>query len=171
VDDTRDAAERFARQYPAVYLRFHRRDGKGAGLASASRAVLEHLALAGPLTVGELSRHLDRAQSVVSDMVAHLEDAGLLERQSDPADRRRRLVWLTPSGHNLLARDRDVLSIELLERAFAVMADDERVALITGIDALLHADDVIGTARPTSSHQRSKCSHDERSRNGGLSDL
>jgi DNA-binding MarR family transcriptional regulator len=149
VHDARGAAEEFARRFPAIYLRFHRRDGKRAGLTSASRAVLEHLALAGPLTVGELSCHLDRTQSVVSDIVTHLEGAGLLERQGDPTDRRRRLVWLSPCGRERLASDREVLSVKLLERAFAVMTDNERLALLDGIDSLLRADDVAGTSRPT----------------------
>ena len=83
--------------------------------------MLEHLALAGPVTVDELSRHLDRSQSVVSDIVTHLEGAGLLERQDDPAGRRRRLVWLSSAGRESLERDRDVLSIKLLERAFGAM--------------------------------------------------
>ena len=108
---------------------------------------------------------------MVSDIVAHLEDAGLLERQGDPTDRRRRHVWLSLCGRELLARDREVLSVELLERAFAVMADSERLALIDGIDALLRPDDVVGTSRPTSSHDQSNAPLDERSRDDGLSDL
>jgi DNA-binding MarR family transcriptional regulator len=160
VDDARSAAEQFAQQFPSIYLRFHRRDGKGARLTAASRAVLEHLALAGPVTVGELSCHLDRAQSVVSDIVTHLEGAGLLERQGDPADRRRRLVWLSPAGRELLERDRDVLSVELLERAFAVMPADERLAVMDAVDALLRADDVAGGSRPTLP------THQQRSRRG-----
>jgi DNA-binding MarR family transcriptional regulator len=54
--------------------------------------VLEHLALAGPLTVGEAAAHMNRAQSVVSEIVTHLERDGLLERQTDPGDRRRTLI-------------------------------------------------------------------------------
>jgi DNA-binding MarR family transcriptional regulator len=149
VDDARAAAERFAHQFPAVYLRFHRRDGKMAGLTAASKAVLEHLALAGPVTVGELSSHLDRSQSVVSDIVSHLEGAGFLERQDAPADRRRRLVWLSPAGRELLERDRDVLSIKLLERAFAAMTRDQRRALVESMEALLRGDDVAAASRPT----------------------
>jgi DNA-binding MarR family transcriptional regulator len=160
VDDARSAAEHFARQFPAIYLRFHRRDDKGGGLTAASRAVLEHLALAGPVTVGELSSHLDRAQSVVSGIVAHLEGAGLLERQGDPADRRRRLVWLSPSGRELLERDRDVLSVDLLERAFAVMAAGERLAVMDAVDALLRADSLAGGSRPALP------THKQRSRRG-----
>ena len=78
-----------------MYLTFHRRDGPRGQLPGASRAVLEHLAMAGPLTVGEAAGHLDRAQSVVSEIISHLELQGLLERESDPAYRRRTLAWLT----------------------------------------------------------------------------
>lgn len=146
--DPHEAAEIFARQFPAVYLRFHRRDAKGPGLTTASRSVLQHLALAGPVTVGELCGHLDRTQSVVSDIVAHLEGDGLVERQDDPADRRRRLVWLSPSGRELLERDRDVLAVELLERAFAALSDGERRAAVEALDSLLRADDVAGAPAP-----------------------
>ena len=146
--DTHEAAEIFARQFPAMYLRFHRRDAKGTALTPASRAALQHLALAGPVTVGELCGHLDRTQSVVSDIVAHLEEDGLVERQDDPADRRRRLVWLSPSGRELLARDRDVLSVELLERAFAELPDGERWAVLEAVDSLLRADDAAGALPP-----------------------
>ena len=149
MEDARGAAERFAQQFPAIYLRFHRRDGKGAGLTAASRAVLEHVALAGPVTVGELSCHLDRAQSVVSDIVNHLEGAGLLERQADAADRRRRLVWLSPAGRSFLERDREVLSVDLLARAFARMPADERLAVTDALDSLLRADNAPGGSRPT----------------------
>ncbi len=41
-------------------------------------------------------------------------------------------MWLSPAGRELLERDRDVLSVELLERAIAVMPADERLALMDG---------------------------------------
>jgi DNA-binding MarR family transcriptional regulator len=142
-DDVADAAAdaaAFGRLFEQTYLRFHRRDGKRSGLSGASRAVLLHLALSGPLTVGEAARHLDRAQSVVSDIVTQLESKRLLERQTDPRDRRRSLVWLTPQGFDRIERDRDVLGRELLERAMSSMAPQERNALLQGLHALLAAD-------------------------------
>jgi hypothetical protein len=42
---------------------------------AASRTILQHLTVAGPLAVGEMGRHLQRAQSVVSEVVDHLERA------------------------------------------------------------------------------------------------
>ncbi len=131
-----DAAT-FGRLFEQAYLRFHRRDGKRSALSGASRGVLTHLALTGPLTVGEAARHLDRAQSVVSDIVTQLEAKGLLERRTDPGDRRRTLVWLTPDGFDRLGRDREVLGRELLEHAMSAMDPADRRALLHGLEALL----------------------------------
>jgi DNA-binding MarR family transcriptional regulator len=47
---------------------------------------------------------------VVSEIAARLERQGLLEREADPADRRRTLVWLTAAGQAALRRHREVLS-------------------------------------------------------------
>jgi len=86
VSSDADQAREFAELFRAVYLTFHRRDGPRNQLPNASLAVLDHLALAGPLTIGEAAAHLRRAQSVVSEIVSHLERQGMLERESDPAD-------------------------------------------------------------------------------------
>ncbi len=147
------AAAAFAELFPAVYLRFHRRDAKRDGLPAASRAILQHLTAAGPLTVGEMAQHLQRAQSVVSEVVDHLERDSLLERVRDPRDRRRALVWLTDAGLAYLERDRDVLSRELLARAMAKMTPGARAALLRGTRALLRADAGL-PAPPLPTHQR-----------------
>jgi len=130
-------AERFAELFRAVYLTFHRRDQPRSELPGASRAVLEHLALAGPLTIGEAAAHMRRAQSVVSEIVTHLERDGLLERQTDPGDRRRTLIWLTPGGHEALRRDREVLGIDLLARAMTRMSPGQADALNAAMRALI----------------------------------
>ena len=130
-------AERFAEYFRAVYLTFHRRDRPRSELPGASRAVLEHLALAGPLTIGEAAAHLRRAQSVISEIVTHLERDGLLERESDPGDRRRTLVWLTPGGHEALRREREVLDVALLARAMARLPPGQADALNAALRALI----------------------------------
>jgi DNA-binding MarR family transcriptional regulator len=135
-----DDARQFGQLFPAVYLRFHRRDGKQRALPGASRAVLHHLTLTGPLTVGEMAKHLDRAQSVVSEIVDHLEGDGLLERMRDPSDKRRTLVWLSNRGLAHIERECEVLSSELLARAMARMDPADRLALLRGMRALLAAD-------------------------------
>jgi DNA-binding MarR family transcriptional regulator len=143
-------AVEFERLFQAVYLAFHRRDGKRSEMSGASRAVLLHLSMSGPLTVGEAAGHLDRAQSVVSDVVTQLEGKGLLERETDPTDRRRALIWLTPAGFERLSRDRDVLSSDLLRQAMATMTPDQRAALLHGARALLDGAEQL---RPRSTHR------------------
>jgi DNA-binding MarR family transcriptional regulator len=101
--------------------------------------VLHHLTLSGPLTIGEMTKHLSRAQSVVSEIVDHLERDGLLERMRDPDDKRRTLVWLTDRGVGLLEREREVLSSELLTRSMLRMTTADRAALLRGLHALLAA--------------------------------
>lgn len=139
--DAKAAARAYAELFPAVYLRFHRRDGKNRELTGASRAVLLHLAGTGPLTVGECAKHLERAQSVVSEIVDQLEGHGLLARVRDEDDRRRTLVWLTDEGRARLVEEQEVLSPETLERAFAAMTAAERTQLLDGTRALVRAAD------------------------------
>jgi DNA-binding MarR family transcriptional regulator len=134
-----DRAGEFEQLFRAVYLTFHRRDAPRSQLANASLAVLEHLAMAGPLTIGEAASHLRRAQSVVSEIVSHLERQGLLERENDPADRRRTLIWLTPAGQATLRRQREVLSEELLTNALRQLPADQVDALLAALRALIQA--------------------------------
>jgi DNA-binding MarR family transcriptional regulator len=132
-------AGEFAELFRAVYLTFHRRDGPRSQLPNASLAVLEHLALAGPLTIGEAAAHLHRAQSVVSEIVSHLERQGMLERESDPADRRRTLIWLTTAGRDTLRRQREVLSTDLLAGALSRLPADQVTGLLGALRALVHS--------------------------------
>jgi DNA-binding MarR family transcriptional regulator len=132
-------AQRFAELFHAVYLTFHRRDRPRSELPGASRAVLEHLALAGPLTIGEAALHMSRAQSVISEIVTHLERDGLLEREVDPVDRRRTLIWLTPGGHEALRRDREVLDVGMLARVMVRLPPGDADALNAAMRALIES--------------------------------
>jgi len=137
--DAHGDAERFCELFPAAYLAFHRRDGKRDQLTGASRAVLLHLAQTGPVTVGEASAHLDRAQSVVSEIVSQLESHGLVERETDPGDRRRTLVWLTDAGRARLTRDSQVLDVERVARALATLSPSDRRRLNDSLATLVSA--------------------------------
>lgn len=127
----------FAHLFCEVFALFHRRVPKRKGLTPESWAVLEHFRLAGPLTVTEASRHTDRAQSVMSGIIDHLQKKGLLQRLRDERDRRRVLVWLTPAGHDRLAKEAQVLDEERLARALARMMEADRTQLLTAVERLL----------------------------------
>jgi DNA-binding MarR family transcriptional regulator len=137
-----DAAAAFCELFPAVYLhlcRRHRRGDKAARLTPQQDAALHHLALSGPLTIGELARHFARAQSVVSEIVDGLERKGLLERMRDARDRRRTLVWLTDEAQRVLATRAEVLDRARVGRAMRALRPVQREALIVAMRALVRA--------------------------------
>ena len=111
-------------------------------------AVLNHLALAGPLTITELAKHLERAQSVVTESVDPLVGEDWLERMPDARDRH--LVWLTDAGIALLEEERQVLSLERLTSAMSRLSPRDREALIHVTQKLAEA---VG---PTTSTRRKR---------------
>lgn len=128
--------------FTAIYLRLHARTesrAKGYRPTPESLGVLMHLAASGPLTVTEAARHMRRSQSVMSEIVTRLERRGLLERMRDQRDRRRTLVWLTPSGQELLAKEQRVFAEELVTQAVDRMNPRDRGRLVDGMRALIRA--------------------------------
>lgn len=66
-------------------------------------AVLSVLGAAEPLAQQQAAAKLSVDRTTMVDLVDALERKGLVERRSDPADRRRNLVHLTPDGEKTLA--------------------------------------------------------------------
>ena len=151
-----DAAAAFCELFPAVYLRFCRRHERASKtrLTPQQDAALHHLAMSGPLTIGEMAQHFARAQSVVSEIVHGLEAKGLLERMRDSRDRRRTLVWITDEARDVLARRAQVLDPARVRRAMRSLPERQRRALIDAMRALVRAD---GDAHDTTaSHPKEK---------------
>jgi DNA-binding MarR family transcriptional regulator len=69
---------------------------RGLDLAPRHLALLAYLQYDGPLTVGELADRLEVAPTTVSLMVADLSRHGILTRDEDDTDRRRRIVAIAP---------------------------------------------------------------------------
>ena len=66
-------------------------------------AVLSVLGAAEPLAQQQAATKLSVDRTTMVDLVDALERKGLVERRSDPADRRRNLVHLTAEGEKTLA--------------------------------------------------------------------
>jgi DNA-binding MarR family transcriptional regulator len=64
-------------------------------LAPRHLSLLSYLLFDGPMTVNDLAAHLEVAPTTVSLMVSELSRKGILQRQEDEADRRRRIVSIT----------------------------------------------------------------------------
>ncbi|MER7147010.1 MarR family winged helix-turn-helix transcriptional regulator [Streptomyces xanthochromogenes] len=74
------------------------------GLKLMHHAVLAATAEYGPVTQADLGRRLAVDPKDMVGMLNHLEQAGLVLRAPDPADRRKNAVTVTPRGMAVLAR-------------------------------------------------------------------
>jgi DNA-binding MarR family transcriptional regulator len=90
--------ERLDREVLAVY--------RGAGERFEPRwyGVFAALRDHGPMTVGELSRHLGISHAAVSQVRTALEAQGLVSGDPDPEDGRRQRLSLTPYGQETARR-------------------------------------------------------------------
>lgn len=79
-----------------------------------------------------------RCTSIVR-LLDELSAIGLIERRSDPDDRRANLVWLTPAGEQLAERIEAALS-ELRERVLGAVSDADVEAALRVFAALDRAD-------------------------------
>lgn len=76
----------------------------GIGMTRAHWAVLARLERAEGLKQAELAEQLDLQPITLTRLVDRLCDNGLIERRSDPMDRRAKRLFLTPAARPLLER-------------------------------------------------------------------
>jgi DNA-binding MarR family transcriptional regulator len=89
----------------------------------------------GPQPQAEVARHLVVTAPVVTRLAAALAEAGLVERQADPKDRRAVILALTDTGRTRArAMRRDLLAAarELLEP----LPEDRRAAVAAALEEL-----------------------------------
>ena len=111
-----------------------------AGLEMWDYAVLSALAESDAPTQAQLAATTGRDKTRLIGNLDRLEAQGMIAREPDPADRRNRIVSLTPAGSRVLRGCRDAIGAmetELLadldpadraafERALIALADTER---------------------------------------------
>src|SRR4051794_31204479 len=90
-----------------------------AGLTALQYTALTVLEKHPDLTAAQLARHSFVTAQSASDMVTALLDRGLVERHRDPADRRRLVMSLTPTGRRLL----ELLRPQVAEVESRMLAD------------------------------------------------
>lgn len=115
-----------------------------ADCPSGSAAVLTLLGRHGDMRMTKLAELLSVDMSVTSRHVAHLAERGWLERSADPADKRSRILRLTPAGRSRLD--------ELFRRTTQLLAErlddwsDDEVGRLAQLMARLR--DSFGDCRP-----------------------
>ena len=106
-----------------------------SGLSLTAAATLATLERSGPGRLTWLAVREGVTQPAMTQLIARLQDAGLVERAADPADGRVVQVRITADGRAMLARRRAVRASRLaglLDR----LSPDERNALAAALPAM-----------------------------------
>jgi DNA-binding MarR family transcriptional regulator len=119
---TTDLAHRL-RPVIARLARRMRQQG-GGDLSPTQGAALHTIACHGPLTPSELAAREKIQRPTATRVLARLEEAGLIARAADPADRRSSLVAITEAGEALLAFTRERKDLYLAARLDRLSAEE-----------------------------------------------
>jgi MarR family transcriptional regulator for hemolysin len=105
------------------------------GLTRAKWAVLARLDRFEGLKQNELADMLDLQPISLTRLLDGLSENGLIERRSDPNDRRAKRLFLTPAAHPLLDRLSE-LGEDLMTTALAGLDQSETSALLTSLTTI-----------------------------------
>ena len=101
---------------------------RGIGVTRPQWQVLTTLLRHEGVNQGGLAELLDVEPITVCRMVDRLQEANLVERRADPADRRSWRLFLTPKAHELVTQLRPLVS-DLIEDALEGVSEAEQAAL------------------------------------------
>jgi len=104
-------------------------------LSLTAAATLTTLRRSGPCRLTDLATTEAVTQPSMTALVARLAEQGLVQRRTDPADRRAALIALTPAGGHLLDRRREARATRLAA-PLDVLADDDVAAITAALPAL-----------------------------------
>src|ERR1035438_1460353 len=111
------------------------------GLSLTAAATLATLERSGPSRLTSLAVKEGVSQPAMTQLIARLQESGLVNRDADPTDGRVVQVRLTDEGRAMLARRRAVRA-ERLAEILARLSPDEQAALgaaLPAMDALANA--------------------------------
>ncbi|MFE9421669.1 MarR family winged helix-turn-helix transcriptional regulator [Kitasatospora sp. NPDC006697] len=113
-----------------------RTDYPWESLPMAQVELLQTLAAA-PLRVGELAARQRLAPNTVSGLVSKLLEAGFVDRQADPGDRRTARIALTAAGHQQL-EDWQRAHERRIATALSTLSAADHAAVMAALPGLEH---------------------------------
>jgi len=108
---------------------------RSVGVTRPQWQVLTTLQRSQGLNQAALADQLEVEPITVCRMVDRLQDAGLVERQADPGDRRSWRLYLTANAESLLSQLRP-LAEAVVEEALVGLGPEERDALRAGLERI-----------------------------------
>ncbi len=110
-------------------------------MSLTSAATLSTLELTGPRRITDLAVIQGVTQPSMTVLVTALEQSGLVERQSDPSDKRVTLVAVTPAGREYRHARREA-SRQVIAQLISKLPPDDVATLTAAIPALTHLRDL-----------------------------
>jgi len=126
------------------------RQSRGRELTRTQSSVLATVGRRGPLRLSELAESEGLNPTMLSRIVAKLEQAGLLHRSPDPDDGRAARVELTPEGIELNRRQRAERT-QLLTDRLAALPGSRAAELLAALPALESLADELADPRMSES--------------------
>lgn len=111
--------------------------GQPRDMNLTSLSTLATLELSGPRRITDLAASEGVMQPSMTALASALERSGLVERRSDPSDRRVALVALTSDGSDYI-RARRRAGVEVFAQLVDALPADEAEALLAAITAIKH---------------------------------
>jgi DNA-binding MarR family transcriptional regulator len=111
---------------------------RDSGLSMPQVSALFRLRYQGMCGVSDIADHLDVTSAAASQMVDRLVQQGLLERSTDPNDRRVKRIQLTPLGHRLLD-DAVEARVQWLAGLTTVLTPEQQQKIVEALDVLTDA--------------------------------
>lgn len=105
------------------------------GLSLTAAATLAALERSGPWRLTSLAASQAVTQPAMTQLIARMEESGLVERAADPDDGRVVQIRITPGGRALLA-SRRAARAERLAGLLAQLSLDEQAALAAALPAI-----------------------------------
>jgi MarR family 2-MHQ and catechol resistance regulon transcriptional repressor len=105
------------------------RSVSAAGLCACDFGILEALLHKGALPVNTIGKKVLLTSGSITTAIDRLERRGLVERRDAPADRRVRMVHLTPEGRKLIKRAFAQHAADM-EQAASALSESERKTLL-----------------------------------------
>jgi DNA-binding MarR family transcriptional regulator len=115
--------------------------GTPRDLALTAAATLSTLERTGPRRITDLAIVQGVTQPSMTALVTGLERSGLVERLSDPSDKRVTLVAVTPQGSEYMSQRRDTRT-EALAELINKLPAEETATLMAAVPALTHLRDL-----------------------------
>jgi DNA-binding MarR family transcriptional regulator len=125
-------------------LRRARRADAESHLPAPQLSALSVIVYGGGITLGALAAAEQVRPPTMTRLVASMEEAGLVERETDSADRRVVRIRATPKGRRLLEEGRD-RRIAVIAEALATLPAKDVTEIARALDAI---EKVAGTPKP-----------------------